>query len=987
MEKRLVKIAKELNVGTTTIVEFLHKNGYEIENKPTAWISDDMHTILVKEFQKSMDIKEQADQLVIGTRPAPKKDIPVAAKTDKIQPGAPVLGRKDEAQPAEDVKPIEEEKPRGLLQNRLKILGKIDLDAKPKSKYEPAPELPAPVDDPKVEPTPPLPEIENRNEIQLPPPVIEEVPVAPVVEPAPVAPVEIVEQLPPPVAVPDNKPDLPPAEPAQASAPSSPPQAAGAAEPEDAVIRAEAPELRGLKIMGKIDTSKFQPEKKKKKGKEPERKPAAPATPGTPATPSTDDKAKKATPAGANDDAARKRKRKRKKVATEPSPGQAASRPPQPGVRRKEGDAPPQQGHENKEVSQKEIEDKIKATIARLSGGGKKKRQKFQRDKRERMRERQEMADMENETGKLQVTEFVTVSELASLMNVSPAEVIMTCLNVGVVVGINQRLDAEVIDLVATEFGFEIEFIGAEATLESEDEEVDDPADLVPRAPIVTVMGHVDHGKTSLLDHIRKSNVMEGEAGGITQHIGAYNVDLGGGKKVTFLDTPGHEAFTAMRARGTKVTDIAVIVVAADDSIMPQTREAISHAQAAGVPIVFAINKIDKEGALPERIKQELASMDFLVEEWGGKYQSQDISAKHGTGMDALLEKILLEAEIQELKANPGRKATGTVIEASLDKGRGYVSKLLVQNGTLNVGDPIVAGEFSGKVKAMYNERGNNVKSAGPSTAVLVLGLSGAPTAGERFKEVEHESEAREIAGRRAQIAREQTSRATKRISLDEIGRRLALGNFKELNLIVKGDVDGSIEALSDSLIKLSIESVKVNVIHKAVGAITESDILLASASDAIIIGFQVRPSATARKLAEREGVEIKLYSIIYEAIEEIKMAIEGMLEPTREEKIVGSVDVKEVFKITKVGTVAGCQVAEGKISRNSPIRLIRDGIVIYPTKEGQTADIASLKRVKDDVKEVRAGMECGIAIKNFNDIKVGDVIEAYEIIETKQKL
>jgi translation initiation factor IF-2 len=984
MEKRLVKIAKELNVGTTTIVEFLHKNGYEIENKPTAWISDDMHTVLVKEFQKSMDIKEQADQLVIGTRPAPKKDAPVAAKTDKTQPGTSVLGRKDEAHPTEDAKPVEEEKPRGLLQNRLKILGKIDLDAKPKSKFDSAPEHPAPaVDEPKVEPALPLPDTDKQNEIPLPAPVIEEVQVAPVVVPAPAAPVEIVEQ--PPLAVSEHQPDLPPAVPAQASAP---PQVLETADPEDAVIRAEAPELRGLKIMGKIDASRFQPEKKKKKGKEPDRKPATPstpATPGTPAVPATDDKAKKAAPAGANDDAARKRKRKRKKVATEPS-GQVANRPPQPGVRRKEGEAPPQ-GHENKEVSQKEIEDKIKATIARLSGGGKKKRQKFQRDKRERMRERQEMADMESETGKLQVTEFVTVSELASLMNVSPAEVIMTCLNVGVVVGINQRLDAEVIDLVATEFGFEIEFIGAEATLESDDEEVDDPADLVPRAPIVTVMGHVDHGKTSLLDHIRKSNVMEGEAGGITQHIGAYNVDLGGGKKVTFLDTPGHEAFTAMRARGTKVTDIAVIVVAADDSIMPQTREAISHAQAAGVPIVFAINKIDKEGANPERIKQELASMDFLVEEWGGKYQSQDISAKHGTGMDALLEKILLEAEIQELKANPARKATGTVIEASLDKGRGYVSKLLVQNGTLNVGDPIVAGEFSGKVKAMYNERGSNVKFAGPSTAVLVLGLSGAPTAGERFKEVEHESEAREIAGRRAQIAREQTSRATKRISLDEIGRRLALGNFKELNLIVKGDVDGSIEALSDSLIKLSIESVKVNVIHKAVGAITESDILLASASDAIIIGFQVRPSATARKLAEREGVEIKLYSIIYEAIEEIKMAIEGMLEPTREEKIVGSVDVKEVFKITKVGTVAGCQVSEGKISRNSPIRLIRDGIVIYPTKEGQTADIASLKRVKDDVKEVRAGMECGIAIKNFNDIKVGDVIEAYEIIETKQKL
>lgn len=971
MEKRLVKIAKELNVGTTTIVEFLHKNGYEIENKPTAWISDDMHMILVKEFQKSIDIKEQADQLVIGTRPVPKKDAPVSAKTDKPVAGSSILGRKEDVPAVESSKPAEEEKPRNILQNRLKILGKIDLDAKPKTRQESAAESVTP----QPETAAPLPELDAPEPV--PSAVVEEIPVAPVVEEVVSTPVETAP--PTPASTHEQKPDVPvhvPAQPQEAV----PAPVTGDAAPEETLIRAEAPELRGLKIMGKIDTSKFQPEKKKKKGKEPERKPAA-----APAAPSTDEKAKKTAPAAAADDAAKKRKRKRKKVATESS-GQDAGRQQPGGVRRKEGEAP-QHGQESKEVSQKEIEDKIKATIARLSGGGKKKRQKLQRDKRERMRERQEMAEMENETGKLQVTEFVTVSELASLMSVSPADVITTCLNVGVVVGINQRLDAEIIDLVATEFGFEIEFIGAEATLEVDDEEVDDPADMVPRAPIVTVMGHVDHGKTSLLDHIRKSNVVEGEAGGITQHIGAYEVDLGEGKKVTFLDTPGHEAFTAMRARGTKVTDIAVIVVAADDSIMPQTREAISHAQAAGVPIVFAINKVDKAGANPEKIKQELASMDFLVEEWGGKYQSQDISAKFGTGMDQLLEKILLEAEIQELKANPSRKATGTVIEASLDKGRGYVSKLLVQNGTLNVGDPIVAGEFSGKVKAMFNERGKNVKSAGPSTAVLVLGLSGAPTAGERFKEVEHESEAREIAGRRAQIAREQTSRATKRISLDEIGRRLALGNFKELNLIVKGDVDGSIEALSDSLIKLSIESVNVNVIHKAVGAITESDILLASASDAIVIGFQVRPSASARKLAEREGVEIKLYSIIYEAIEEIKMAIEGMLEPTREEKIIGSVDVREVFKITKVGTVAGCLVTEGKVTRNSPIRLIRDGIVIYPTKEGQTAEIASLKRIKEDAKEVRAGLECGIAIKNFNDIKVGDVIEVYEIVETKQKL
>ncbi len=948
MEKRLVKIAKELNVGTQTIVEFLHKNGYDIENKPTAWISDDMHAILVKEFQKSIDIKEQADQLIIGARPAPKKEQAPAPKPEKGALSSPLLGKKEESaapSPGEEDKLVEEEKPKPLLQSRLKILGKIDLDTKPKARAE----TPAPA------PEPPKPEAHAEPE---PPTAVE--PPAPVEEAAPKPSAETPSPQMEEAAVPEA--------PAQ-------PKEPGEASPESDIIRAEAPELRGLKIMGKIDTSKLSPEKKKKKGKEPEKK-AAPA-------PASDEKAKKAAPGAADSDsAAKKRKRKRKKVATEMSGGDANRQQP----RRRDGDTHPGAG-DVKEVSQKEIEEKIKATIARLSGGGKKKRQKLQRDKRERMRERQELIEQEAETGKLQVTEFVTVSELASLMNLSPADVITTCLNVGVVVGINQRLDAEIIDLVTSEFGFEVEFLGAEAGLEVEEEEQDAPNDLVARAPIVTVMGHVDHGKTSLLDYIRKSNVVEGEAGGITQHIGAYEVDLGDGKKVTFLDTPGHEAFTAMRARGTKVTDIAVIVIAADDSIMPQTREAISHAQAAGVPIVFAINKIDKDGAHPERIKQELASMDFLVEEWGGKYQSQDISAKSGLGIDKLLEKILLEAEIQELKANPNRMAGGTVIEASLDKGRGYVTKLLVQNGTLNVGDPIVAGEYSGKVKAMYNERGKNVKSAGPSTAVLVLGLNGAPTAGERFKEVEHESEAREIAGRRAQIAREQTSRATKRISLDEIGRRLALGNFRELNLIVKGDVDGSIEALSDSLIKLSIETVNVNVIHKAVGAITESDILLASASDAIIIGFQVRPTGGARKLAEREGVQIKLYSIIYEAIEEIKMAIEGMLEPTREEKIVGSVDVKEVYKITKVGTVAGCQVSEGKISRNSPIRLIRDGIVIYPTKEGQTAEIASLKRFKEDVKEVRNGMECGIAIKNFNDIKVGDVIEAYEIIETKQKL
>jgi len=573
-------------------------------------------------------------------------------------------------------------------------------------------------------------------------------------------------------------------------------------------------------------------------------------------------------------------------------------------------------------------------------------------------------------------------------MNVNVTEVIMTCMNLGYMVSINQRLDAEIIEVVASEFNHEIEFISAEDMVASD--EVEDVDDALPddedRAPIVAVMGHVDHGKTSLLDYIRNANVVSGEAGGITQHIGAYEV-VHNGKKITFLDTPGHEAFTAMRARGAKVTDVAVIIIAADDSIMPQTKEAISHAQAAGVPIIFAINKIDKEGADPGKIKQELASMNMLVEEWGGKYQSQDISAKKGLNVDLLLEKILLEAELLDLKANSKKKAIGTVIEASLDKGKGYITKILVQNGTLSIGDPMVAGEFSGKVKAMYNERGQRVKSVGPSAPVLVLGLGGAPQAGEKFKIMGTDAEARQIASKRSQITREQSNRASKRISLEEIGRRLALGTFKELNLIVKGDVDGSIEALADSLIKLSVESVQVNVIHKAVGQIVESDVLLASASDAIIVGFQVRPSMTARKLAEREGVEIKLYSIIYEAIDEIKSAIEGLLEPTKEEKLIGQIEVREVYKISKVGTIAGCYVIEGKFTRNTPIRVIRDGIVIFPTKEGSTGTLGSLKRYKDDVKEVKTNMECGITVNNFNDIRVGDIVEGYEIIEVKQKL
>ena len=957
MAKRLIKIAKELNVGTSSIVDFLVKNGFDIENKPTAQVSDEMIQELTKEFQGSMDIKEQADQLIIGVRPATKKD-PSEVASPPIpnpEPEPPVIETPEPEPPVVEA-PVEEppvietpepeppvvEAPVEEAETTkvgLTIKGKIDLEelSKPKKKKEKK-------------------TVEEKEEIVK----------------------EKEEEI---VAIEEKEEEM-----------VSPDEDAVAVdytvdEPETGdMVRAETPQLKGLKILGKIDTDKLKKPKKKKK---PE--PAAKQPVQGKSTPAKKDSS------SSDDDAPKKRKRRRKKVSV----GDGASRPGQGGGQgqnrpgsRDGQNRPGGQGQskrsarrdEVKEVSQKEIDEKIKQTMARISGGGKKKRQKLRRDNRDRHREKQELIEAEKETGKLQLTEFISVSELASLMDVSVTQVITTCMNLGVIVSINQRLDAEIIELVAEEFGNEVEFISAEEQIEEEEEIVDDPALLIPRAPIVTVMGHVDHGKTSLLDYIRNANVADGEAGGITQHIGAYEVYVGEAKKrITFLDTPGHEAFTAMRARGAKVTDVAIIIISADDSIMPQSKEAISHAQAAGVPIVFAINKIDKDGAQPERIKQELASMNLLVEDWGGEYQSMDISAKNGTNVDELLEKVLLQAELLELKANPDRAASGTIIEASLDKGRGFVTKMLVQTGTLKIGQPMVAGEYSGKVKAMFNERGKKVKEAGPSTPVLVLGLSGAPQAGEKFRVTETEPEARQIASKRAQITREQTNRASKRISLDEIGRRLALGTFKELNLIVKGDVDGSIEALSDSLIKLSIETVQVNVIHKAVGQIIESDVLLASASDAIIIGFQVRPSLVARKLAEREGVQIKGYSIIYEAIEEIKMAIEGMLEPTKEEKIIAQVKVQEVYKISKVGTIAGCIVEEGKITRSAKIRIIRNGIVTYPTKEGAIGEISSLKRFKEDVKEVRNGMECGISIKNFNDIKVDDIIEGYEVIEVKQ--
>ena len=960
MAERLVKIAKELNVGVATIVEHLNENGFDIDNKPTAKVSDEMYDELLKAFESSISVKEQADQITLGynkekeEEPVKKAESDAAKSTPKEEveqkeAEAPEPEKSEEKTP--ETVPEEEKKEKAGKEEKVdkkepepekeseegnrrvkgpKVVGKIDLDKEKKEAAERKKKAAAAKKEKEEE------KAREKEEKQKKEKEAEEVKKS-----KEEAKEEEKSKTPKGIKSP------PEGEAATDSASDAGSTDEGSAE--ESVVKTKAPTLKGLKVQGKIDLKKFDKKKKKKKEEDSDSKP--------------------------------KRKRRRRKVV--PNVKNKGQRRGAKGKRK--GREEPQ------EITQKEIEEKIKATMARISGGKKSRRSKSTRkDSREKQRE-QEMQQQEQleqqEEKKLEVTEFVSVSDLASLMDLSPTDIITTCMNLGVIVSINQRLDAEIIELVADEFDYDVEFISAEEQTEEEDILHDEDENLSPRSPIITVMGHVDHGKTSLLDYIRSENVASGEAGGITQHIGAYEVTSKEGKKVTFLDTPGHEAFTAMRARGAKVTDVAIIIIAADDRIMPQTKEAISHAEAAGVPMVFAINKIDKPGADPERIKNELAQMNYLVEDWGGKYQSQDISAMTGEGIPELVEKITLEADVLELKANPDREAIGVVLEASLDKGRGYTTNVLILTGTLRIGDPIIAGEHSGRVKAMYNEIGERVKEIGPAQPALILGLSGAPQAGERFKVTESEQEARQIATKRAQILREQNTRASKRISLDEIGRRLALGTFKELNLIVKGDVDGSIEALSDSLIKLSQETVQVNVIHKAVGQIIESDVLLASASDAIIIGFQVRPSMNARKLAESEGVEIKSYSIIYEAIEEIKMAIEGMLEPTKEEKIVCQVEVREIFKISKVGTIAGCIVQEGRITRNTNIRVIRDGIVIYPTKEGVVGEVDSLKRYKDDVKEVKNGMECGLSVKNFNDIKVGDMIEGYEIIEIAQTL
>lgn len=1006
----LFKAVKELNVGIATAVEFLEKKGFSVENKPTTKLSRDMYNALLKEFQGDKIVKEEANQIVIGkirrdepevtekVAEAPRKNVEFENEGVLIKnlhsytPPAEKPKEEAPAKPATTETPAEKADESSLP--GVKIVGKINLDDL-NSKTRPA----------KVEETPaPAPQAQEPKAPVAQEPVKEEKPVEKVEKPVEEVKQEVVkpaEEVKPQVAEQPKAVEPPvvkaPEPVVPKEVPVTPPAPKVEKPEETEVIKARSVKLSGPNIIGKI---------------------VLPTTPD-----------RKSQPVASSADSAdAKRKRKRKKTPGG-HPGQGGHGQPAGGAGNQQpGGQQGQQGQQNQqrpappvgnrpdfrnntnntanrpnfrnnkpggpghsgpkeEPTEKEIQDQIKATLARLSGAGKSgkfaQRAKLRRQKRDDVALSADEAAMEQELQSkvLKVTEFVTANELATMMDEPVTKIIATCMSLGMFVSINQRLDAETLTIVADEFGYEIQFVKPDDESDVIIEEEDSEEDLLPRAPVVTIMGHVDHGKTSLLDYIRKANVVAGEAGGITQHIGAYMVTTSTGKKVTFLDTPGHEAFTAMRARGAKVADIAIIVVAADDAVMPQTKEAINHAQAAGVPLVFAFTKIDKPGANSDKIREQLSIMNILVEDWGGNFQSQEISGKSGLNVDLLLEKVLLEAELLDLKANPNKRATGSVIEATLDKGRGIVTTVLVQAGTLKIGDPILAGSYSGRVKALFNERGQKVDKAGPSVPVQVLGMQGAPTAGDRFNALESEVEAREIANKRLQLMREQGLRTQKHITLDEIGRRLAIGNFKELNLIVKGDVDGSIEALSDSLLKLSTEEIQINIISKAVGQISESDVLLASASDAIIIGFQVRPSSGARKLAEAEQIDIRLYSIIYDAINEIKAAMEGMLAPEFEEKITANVEIRETFKITKVGTIAGCMVLDGTITRNSKIRIVRDGVVIY------TGELASLKRYKDDVKEVSRGYECGLNIQNFNNIEVGDIVEAYEQVEVKRKL
>ena len=953
-EIRLSKLTKEFNIGLQTLVDFLNEKGAGVEMNPNAKISDSYLPAIEAKFGDEQKLKQDSEKVAIklkeiielGTKKKsvtededePVKEIIIKsnsfAHSAPVQEAAPVQKPQPEQEAAAEPEPVQqtgpepehtdghapagttEEETRKPIIEGLKIVDKIDLSQFEKKAHQAKNEEP-------------------RNEEEA------------------------------PVAMPEEKADME----MEAKTEEKTMEEQAAPEPvkvhETREIKIEVEKLQGPKVVDKIDLSQFD---KKKKNKKRERI----AKGGSQKV--------DVTKVGNEADDFRKKKNKNEGKKDSRQDANASSG----GKGKKRDRFKPIMSEAEEEEMQKEIQKQIKETYARMNESKSKNNfgAKHRREKRELASQKlqEEIEQQELEKKILKVTEFVTVNDLANLMNIPVTKVIGACMSLGLMVSINQRLDAETIVLVAEEFGYEVEFVTAELT-EAIEQENDDEGELVPRPPVITVMGHVDHGKTSLLDYIRKSNVIAGEAGGITQHIGAYNVVLPDGKRITFLDTPGHEAFTAMRARGAKMTDLAIIIIAADDAIMPQTVEAINHAQAAGVPMVFAINKIDKPGANPDKIREQLANMNLLVEEWGGKYQCQEISAKKGINVDKLLDKVLLEAELLDLKANPSKRATGAVIESSLDKGRGYLATVLVQNGTMHVGDVMLSGCYTGRVKAMFNERGQKVEEAGPSTPVSVLGLNGAPTAGETFNIMADEKEAKDIANKREQLIRIQGIKTQKHLSLEEIGRRIAIGNFKELNIIVKGDVDGSIEALSDSLLKLSTEEVRVNVIHKAVGAISESDILLAAASDAIIIGFQVRPSANARKLAEKEEIEIRLYSVIYDAINEVKSGIEGMLAPEEKEEVTATAEVAETFKISKVGTIAGCVVKEGKLTRNAKVRVIRDGIVVY------TGELGSLKRFKDDVKEVLAGMDCGLNIAGYNDIKVGDVVEAYNIIEIKRTL
>ncbi len=1006
MPIKISKAAKDLNVGTQTLIDFLNKKNITVDSGPNARIEDEHYNMLVSEFKSDMNEKIKSEMFSSERQKEKVKPTPIA------EPAKP------EVETVDEIKTVVEHV------NTPKVIGKIDLDVIGKKHQQPKP-AEKPKEEPKAQP------IEVKKETPQPvapkkedaPKVVPATPVQPVA-PKPVAPKVEVKPVMPEVKKPEIQ--TPKVEPPKAQEPVKP---VVQAPKQEVAPKDNGPEIftmsrpaatPTINVVGKIDLSAINQQTRPKKKTKEERRSERIAKEKSKQVSSNPANSNGGGAQNANN--ANRTKRKRigsEKIDIEKSANQIQGKNQHPaGQNPRSGGGAPQNNNNNAnrgprqgggqggnnnanrgprnnnnngnnnrrpfkpEVSEEDVQKQVKETLARLTSKTQKKGTKWRKEKREAFnRSEREAAELEAAESKiLKLTEFVTANDLAVMMEVPINNVIATCMSIGVMVSINQRLDAETINIVAEEFGYQTEYVSAEV-VEAIDADVDSEEDLMPRPPIVTVMGHVDHGKTSLLDYIRSANVIAGEAGGITQHIGAYNVKMSDGRRITFLDTPGHEAFTAMRARGAKVTDIVIIIVAADDNVMPQTIEAINHASAAGVPIIFAINKIDKPAANPEKIKEELAAMNYLVEDWGGKYQSQEISAKKGLGVNELMDKVLLEAEMLDLKANPNRRATGSVIESSLDKGRGYIATVLVESGTLHVGDILLAGTHFGKVKAMFNERNQRIKEAGPSAPALILGLNGAPTAGDRFNVMDTDQEAREIATKREQLQRELGIRTQTHLTLEEIGRRRAIGNFKELNIIVKGDVDGSIEALSDSLIKLTTPEIQVNVLHKAVGAISESDVTLAAASDAIIIGFQVRPSVAAKRLAEKEGVDIRLYSIIYAAIEEVKSAMEGMLAPEIKEEILGSAEVLQTYHISKVGTIAGAIVREGKIKRNCKIRLIRDGIVKY------TGELGSLKRFKDDVKEVTSGYDCGLNIAGYNDIKEGDFIEAFEEVEVRKTL